>query len=71
MTKDDQSLSLPLSLSSITGVSVATGWGYNQLYYFIDYAASSALWAVVPINITNTNTTSVMVMTSFLISTFS
>ena len=52
---------LLLSVFHITGVMVITGWGYNQLYYFIDYAVSSALWAVVPINITNTNTTTVMV----------
>ena len=46
---------LLLPVFHITGVTVITGWGYNQLYYFIDYAVSSALWAVVPINITNTN----------------
>ena len=72
-----------------TGVKVVTGWGYNELYYFIDYAAPTQvraepvcatgappwrpfshpypcapcmqLWAVSPINISNTNTTGVMV----------
>jgi hypothetical protein len=42
-------------------VSVSTGWGFNQLYYFIDYSSPSTLWAISPINISNSNTTTVMV----------
>jgi hypothetical protein len=73
-------------LGCSTGVKVKTGWGYNELYYFIDYATPTQvrvfspanalnvrvvhgplpslllqLWAVTPLNISNTNTTGIMV----------
>lgn len=48
-------------LGCSTGVTVTTGWGYNKLYYFIDYSSPSSLWAISPINISNANTTSIMI----------